>query len=91
MKGKAVVKGIQFGGFVYCHTLEKACRGYSKYLNECKNLRTKMIFVIELPNGEIKQITIRDEDGKTVAYGDFEGLPSFLEYAKANMSEIKSD
>jgi len=45
-------------------------------------LRSKMNFAIKLPDGKVKYITIRDEDEETVAYGDFEGLPSALDYAK---------
>jgi len=44
--------------------------------------RTKIHFTIQCPDGKVRFITIRDEDGGTVAYGDFEGLPSFLDYAK---------
>ena len=47
----------------------------------------KMHFTIKLPNGETKHITIRDEDGETVAYGDFEGLPSFLDYSRQVLGE----
>ena len=76
---KAVVKSIQVGGFHNCHSLEEACR----YYTNCGDLeREKIIFVIELPDGTLKQITIRDEVNETVAYGDFEGLPSMLQYAE---------
>ena len=44
--------------------------------------RAKLNFTIKLPDGTIKSITIRDEDDQTVAYGDFEGLPDFLDYSK---------
>jgi len=44
--------------------------------------RTKIHFTIQCPDGKVRFITIRDEDDGTVAYGDFEGLPSFLDYAK---------
>jgi len=83
---KAVVKEIQVGGYRNCHSLEEAAREYIKCINLWHHNvvmpRTKIHFDIELPNGETKYITIRDEDGETVAYGDFEGLPGALDYAK---------
>ena len=33
--------------------------------------RTKIHFTIQCPDGKVRFITIRDEDGGTVAYGDF--------------------
>ena len=74
---KAVVKEIQVGGYHTCHSLRDACE---EYLDPACT-RSKMLFAIELPSGEVKQITIRDEDGEVVAYGDFDGLPDFLEYS----------
>jgi hypothetical protein len=82
MGKKAIVKEIQVGGYEVAHSLEVACGKYLDMLYSGRPYRSKMIFVIELPNGETKQITIRDEDDEMVAYGDFEGLPDFLEYAK---------
>ena len=79
---KAVVIGIQVGGLENYHTLEDACEAYTKYLSEGGGLRTKINFTIKLPDGKTKYITIRDEDEETIAYGDFEGLPSFLDYSK---------
>lgn len=88
---KAVVKGIQVGGYRNCRSLEEAACEYIKCINLWHHNvivpRTKIHFDIKLPNGEVKHITIRDEDEETVAYGDFEGLPSALDYAK----EIKID
>jgi len=83
---KAIVKEIQVGGCYLAESLEDACAQYGYYRPD----RTKIIFVIELPSGEIKQITIRDEDNETVAYGNFEGLPSFLDYAK-EVSDERED
>ena len=74
---RAIVKEIQVGGVQSCGSLLEACGVLSQEF-----LRLKINFLIELPNGELKTITIRDEEGETVAYGDFEGLPSFLDYAK---------
>ena len=80
---KAIVTEIQVGGFNICHDLVDACEEYLEMVGDSETLpRTKMHFTVRLPNGEVKTITIRDEDTETVAYGDFEGLPSFLDYAK---------
>lgn len=81
-KMKAIVIEIQIGGGKIVHTLEEACREYIKMLASDEPARTKIHFFIKLPNDGHKSITIRDEDGETVAYGDFDGLPSFLDYAK---------
>lgn len=74
---KAIVKEIQVGGYKTFTSLEEACHEFVK-----GQPRPKMNFAIQLPNREIKYITIRDEDNETVAYGNFEGLPSMLDYAK---------
>lgn len=89
-QNKAVVKEIQVGGYKCVHSLEVACKSYCDMVEKEEGYRAKLIFVIKLPNGEIKQITIRDEDNQTVAYGDFEGLPGFLDYAKEVCKERKS-
>ena len=67
---KAKVIEIQVGGGAIYPSLLEACLEYPK------------VYLIELPNGNHKSITIRDEDDGVVAYGDFEGLPSFLDYSK---------
>lgn len=91
MKRKAIVKEIQVGGY-NCHkSLYESCKDYVDSMEKSNCLmRPKMIFVIELPNGDIKQITIRDEETQAVAYGDFDGLPDFLEYSKIIDEERKS-
>ena len=78
----AKVVNIQIGGGIIVYTLEEACREYLKMIEEEESYRAKIYFAIKLPNNEFKYITIRDEDTETVAYGDFDGLPSFLEYAQ---------
>jgi len=83
---KAIVTEIQVGGLHTCHGLKDTCEEYLEILQEQEIMpRTKIHFTIRLPNGEIKTITIRDEDNQTVAYGDFKGLPNFLDYAKEVM------
>jgi len=79
---KAIVEGIQVGGLTNCSSLQEASKEYSK-----GTMRPKMHFVIRLPDKTVRYITIRDEDNQTVAYGDFEGLPSFLDYAKEVLDE----
>ena len=86
---KAIVKEIQVGGLKIVPSLAKACEQYVLMMSCDLPYVAKIRFSIELPNGETKSITIRDEDEQTVAYGDFEGLPSFLDYAKEASEESK--
>lgn len=81
---KAIITKIQVGGQRIVRSLDEAC---VEYVLMVEPLRAKITFIIKLPNGETRHITIRDEDGQTVAYGDFGGLPSFLDYAKEVSSE----
>lgn len=78
----AVVKRIQVGGVWECYSLGEAVSKYQQMISEGGPYRTKLWFLIQLPNGDAKTITIRDEDKETVAYGSFAGLSSFLDYAK---------
>jgi len=85
---KAIVTEIQVGGFHTCSNLKDACEEYlDMFMGDSIVPRTKIHFEIALPSGIRKTITIRDEDNQTVAYGDFKGLPSFLDYAKEVMGE----
>ncbi len=81
---KAIVVNIQIGGAYEAKNLEEACRKYIEMVDGSIQMgyRAKMSFVIKALDGEDKQITIRDEDYQTVAYGNFAGLPSFLDYAR---------
>lgn len=76
----ATVRYIQVGGIDIHQTLLDACKDYINSV-ECGG-KEKIQFCITLPNGEVKYITIRQEEDKVVAYGNFEGLPDFLQYAK---------
>jgi hypothetical protein len=79
IKGKkAIVEVVQVGGWHECDTLQEVCESY---LAIGEGGRDKICFVIRLDNGEIRQITVRQEDNEMVAYGDFSELPSFIEYA----------
>ena len=75
-----VVKEIQVCGGRLCTNLEDACQDYLKCLANGID-REKLHFTIILPDGKVKSITIRQGDGRVVAYGDFEGLPNALDYA----------
>jgi len=80
---KCEVTEIQVGGFHICHSLEDMCREYLDMLKDGNAgiaPRTKIYFSIETRDGD-KGITIREDDG-IVAYGDFDGLESFLDYAQ---------
>ena len=77
----AKVTEIQVGGGKVAKTLEEACREYVRISEDEQGFRPKINFAIRCPDGKTRTITIRDEDSSTIAYGDFVGLPSYLEYA----------
>lgn len=78
---KAIVTDIQVCGGRLFANLEEACKDYLQCLKDGVD-REKLNFRIVLSSKEVKHITIRQEDNQLVAYGDFEGLPSMLDYAK---------
>lgn len=78
---KAIVTEVQVCGGRIFNNLEEACKDYLQCLSEGID-REKLNFGITLPSGEVKHITVRQEGDQIVAYGDFQGLPSFLNYAK---------
>ena len=82
----ATVRDIQVCGGRIFSNLEDAVRDYLKCLDDGID-REKLNFSILLPNGETKHITIRQEDNQIVAYGDFDGLPNALSYAREIMKE----
>ena len=84
----AIVDEIQVCGGRLFNNLEKACIDYLKCLADGVD-REKLNFRITLPNGDIKHITIRQEDDAIVAYGDFEGLPNAFDYAREVWGETK--
>ena len=77
----ARVKEIQVCGIRTFTNIVDACDDYLNCLEQGTD-REKMNFLVELPDGQVKHITFRQEDDGIVAYGDFEGLPSFLDYAQ---------
>ena len=85
---KAIVSAIQVGGIWEVHTLEQACRQYLAIIDSKGGYRPKMQFIIDLPDNNTKMITIRDEDNVTVAYGNFEGLPSFMDYVEREDNNV---
>lgn len=76
------VTSIQVGGGKIVGTLEEACREFIKLADANELFRAKLNFAIKTKDGNVKQITIRDDDDETVAYGDFAGLLTMLEYAQ---------
>ena len=83
----ATVKEIQVCGGRIFRMLSDACLEYIQCIAQ-ETDREKIAFVVKLPNGQIKCITFRQEDDGIVVYGDFEGLPSMLDYAKTVEKEI---
>ena len=77
----ATVKEIQVCGGKLCTTLEEACQEYLMRLSQGTD-RAKLNFAIVLATGKVKGITIRQEDDRVAAYGDFDGLPDALEWAQ---------
>ena len=77
----ATVKEIQVCGGKIHTFLSTACLDYLECLARGTD-REKMNFAITQANGEVKHITIRQEDDRIVAYGDFEGLPNAIDYAQ---------
>ena len=77
----AIVNEIQVCGGRLFTNLEDACQDYLRCLADGID-REKLNFSITLPSGKIKHITIRQKDERVVAYGDFEGLPNALDYAR---------
>ncbi len=81
---KAIVIEIQVGGGKSVHSLEEACTEFINMVRATSDTgyRAKLNFTIKLPNEELRSLTVRDEDKETVVYGDFKGLPTFLDYSE---------
>jgi len=77
----ATVNEIQVCGRSLHKMLSEACLDYLECIARGTD-REKINFSIILSNGEVKHITIRQEDDRVVAYGDFEGLPNVLEWVE---------
>jgi len=77
----ATVKEIQVCGGRLFGSLYEACQEYIKCVDDGID-REKLNFSIALSDGKVKHITIRQMGNIVVAYGDFEGLPSALEWAQ---------
>jgi len=82
----AKVKEIQVCGNRIATMLSDACLDYLQDITEGTD-RPKLHFTIILDNGISKAITFRQEDTGIEVYGDFLGLPSFLDYAKRILHE----
>ena len=77
----ATVKEIQVCGGKLFKSLYEACQEYIYCVDDGID-REKLNFSIILSDGTIKHITIRQTGDAVVAYGDFEGLPNAVEWAK---------
>ena len=77
----AKVKEIQVCGSDLFTDLYCACENYIQVVNDGVD-REKLNFSIELKDGQVKHITIRQTEDGIVAYGDFEGLPNALEWSQ---------
>lgn len=76
----AKVKQIQICGGPIAATLTDACAAYIREIALGTD-RAKLHFAIVLDDGSIKYITFRQEDDGIHAYGNFEGIPDFLEWS----------
>ncbi len=83
---KVVVTEIQVGGGPLASTLEEAFTLYIFGLPS--SAPDKINFTVKLLTGEVKHITLRQENDQVIAYGDLEGLPSFLEYSKETLGKV---
>lgn len=88
---KAIVKEIQVCGGTIFNNLYLACFDYVGLIGTGEIDREKIAFSIKLPSGEVKGITIRQEDNEIVAYGDFDELPSFFDYSEEVTNEEARD
>ena len=78
---KAIIKDIQVCGVGVYYNLHDACAEYLRCVDNGTD-REKMSFQIVLSTGDIKHITIRQEEGWIAIYGDLGELPGFIEFAK---------
>jgi len=79
------VVSIQIGGITIANSLLDACL---RYIHD-NPPRSKISFIIRDNNGELKSLTIRDMDKGTVAYGNFDGIQDFLEFAQEEVGGSK--
>jgi len=77
----AEIEEIQVcGGHVHQH-LYSVCLDYIACVDG-KIDREKINFAVALDDGSVKHITFRETDDGVQVYGDFEGMPNALEWAK---------
>ncbi len=77
----AVVTEIQTGGVYNTTSLDDAIKVYHHDGKHNMSI-AKINFSIQLPDGTKRSITVRQEKDRVVAYGNFDGLESFIEYAE---------
>ena len=84
---KAVVREIQIGGLTVVNTPQFSDLVKAFDWDSTEIIPMKVAFTITLPNGRTKHLTIRQETDCMIVYGDFDGLPSFLDYAQSVIQE----
>ncbi len=77
----AKVKEIQVCGGRVVTGLLSACDEFITEIDR-ETDRPKLHFAIVLDDGSIKSITFRQIGGEVEVYGDFEGMPNFLDWSK---------
>lgn len=77
----AKVEEIQVCGGDTATTLIDACLVYIQAVDQDTD-REKLNFSIILDDGTTKHITFRQENDGIHVYGDFEGMPNFLEWSR---------
>jgi len=81
----AKVREIQSCGGKISLRLMDACFDYLEDVIDGTD-RSKLNFSIETDSGDIKHITFCQEDNGIHVYGDFEGMPNFLEWAQLHVN-----
>jgi len=77
----AKVREIQSCGGKIFQELSHGCYDYLDSISNGTD-RPKLNFAIECDDGVTRQITIRQTDNGIEVYGDFEGMPDFVEWCK---------
>jgi len=66
------------------------CSAYIQNVEEGTD-SPKLHFTIMMDDNTVRHITFRQEDESIVGYGNFEGLPSFLDYTKAIQKKLAAN
>jgi len=82
----AKAEEIQVCGLDLYDRLYHACQDYIRRVDEGID-REKLNFAVKLDDGSTKHITFRETADGIEVYGDFEGMPDMLEWAKRSVDE----